>query len=130
VLHSESDLWRHLGDIHSTDKPHAAKKRQHSPDKGQDNKFKSSNAARRKRPLTAQRDEARQEVVSLMREVEMKRANDKRTNALEEEQRAINERYQTTLELLGEKSELVEELKADVADVKQMYRDLVESTMK
>jgi hypothetical protein len=50
VLHSESDLWRHLGDIHSTDKPHAAKKRQHSPDKGQDNKFKSSNAARRKQP--------------------------------------------------------------------------------
>jgi TATA element modulatory factor len=80
--------------------------------------------------LTAQRDEARQEVVSLMREVEMKRANDERVKALEEEQRAINERYQTTLELLGEKSELVEELKADVADVKQMYRDLVESTMK
>jgi TATA element modulatory factor len=80
--------------------------------------------------LTAQRDEARQEVVSLMREVELKRANDERVKALEEEQRAINERYQTTLELLGEKSELVEELKADVADVKQMYRDLVESTMK
>jgi chromosome segregation ATPase len=80
--------------------------------------------------LTAQRDEARQEVVRLMREVEQKRANDERVKALEEEQRAINERYQTTLELLGEKSELVEELKADVADVKQMYRDLVESTMK
>jgi hypothetical protein len=80
--------------------------------------------------LTAQRDEARQEVVRLMREVEEKRANDERIKVLEEEQRAINERYQTTLELLGEKSELVEELKADVADVKQMYRDLVESTMK
>lgn len=80
--------------------------------------------------LTAQRDEARQEVVRLMREVEEKRATGERVKALEEEQRAINERYQTTLELLGEKSELVEELKADVADVKQMYRDLVESTMK
>jgi hypothetical protein len=80
--------------------------------------------------LTVQRDEARQEVVRLMREVEEKRAADERVKALEEEQRAINERYQTTLELLGEKSELVEELKADVADVKQMYRDLVESTMK
>jgi chromosome segregation ATPase len=80
--------------------------------------------------LTAQRDEARQEVVRLMREVEEKRADDERMKALEEEQRAINDRYQTTLELLGEKSELVEELKADVADVKQMYRDLVESTMK
>jgi TATA element modulatory factor len=80
--------------------------------------------------LTVQRDEARQEVVTLMREVEEKRVTDERVKALEEEQRAINERYQTTLELLGEKSELVEELKADVADVKQMYRDLVESTMK
>ena len=80
--------------------------------------------------LTAQRDEARQEVVRLMREVENNRANDEKVKVLEEEQRAINERYQTTLELLGEKSELVEELKADVADVKQMYRDLVDSTMK
>ena len=80
--------------------------------------------------LTAQRDEARQEVVRMMRDVEKNRANDERIKALEEEQRAINERYQITLELLGEKSELVEELKADVADVKQMYRDLVESTMK
>jgi len=73
--------------------------------------------------LTAQRDEARQEVVSLMREVEAKRATDERVKALEEEQRAINQRYQTTLELLGEKSELVEELKADIVDVKQMYRE-------
>jgi len=80
--------------------------------------------------LTAQRDDARREVVRLMREVEEKRATEDRVKALEEEQHAINERYQTTLELLGEKSELVEELKADVADVKQMYRDLVESTMK
>lgn len=80
--------------------------------------------------LTTQRDEARKEVVSLMREVEAKRANDERVAALEEEQRQIAERYQTTLELLGEKTEKVEELKADVADVKQMYRDLVENTMK
>ena len=29
--------------------------------------------------------------------------------------------------MLGEKSELVEELKADVADVKQMYRELVDT---
>jgi hypothetical protein len=47
MLHSKSDLWHHLGDIHGTDKPHAAKKRQYSPDGGQD---ESSGAARRKRP--------------------------------------------------------------------------------
>lgn len=80
--------------------------------------------------LSAQRDEARDQVVSLMREVEEKRAADARILKLEEEVAGINQRYQTTLEMLGEKSELVEELKADVADVKQMYRDLVDSTMK
>ncbi|KAI9677093.1 MAG: hypothetical protein M1817_006932 [Caeruleum heppii] len=79
--------------------------------------------------LSTQRDEARAEVVSLMREVEQKRASDERVSKLEEEMRGMDERYQTTLEMLGEKSELVEELKADVADVKKIYRELVDSTM-
>jgi len=77
--------------------------------------------------LTAQRDEARQEIVGLMREVEQKRVLDERLRKIEEEHQGLNQRYQTTLELLGEKSELVEELKADVADVKQMYRELVDT---
>jgi TATA element modulatory factor len=80
--------------------------------------------------LTAQRDASRQEVVSLMREVEQKRASDERVRALEEELDLLSARHHTTLEMLGEKSELVEELRADVADVKQMYRDLVDRTMK
>ena len=80
--------------------------------------------------LTTQRDESRKEVVALMRELEQKRDSDQKIKALEEELKLVNERHQTTLEMLGEKSELVEELRADVADVKQMYRDLVESTMK
>lgn len=80
--------------------------------------------------LTAQRDEAREEVVSLMREVEQKLAADERIRALEQETQQMNDRYQTTLEMLGEKSELVEELKADVADLKKIYRELVDSTMK
>ena len=80
--------------------------------------------------LTSQRDEARQEVVNLMREVEQKRSNDERIKTLEEELRAMDARYQATLEMLGEKTERVEELKADVADVKQMYRELVDGTMK
>ena len=80
--------------------------------------------------LTNQRDGARKEVVALMSEIEQKRAIDEKLVALEEELRQVNERHQTTLEMLGEKSELVEELRADVADVKQMYRDLVDTTMK
>ncbi|EXJ84317.1 hypothetical protein A1O3_04984 [Capronia epimyces CBS 606.96] len=79
--------------------------------------------------IATQRDEARQEVVSLMREVEEKRKVEARLNALEKEHQSLNERHQTTLEMLGEKSEQVEELKADILDVKQMYRQLVD-TMK
>lgn len=79
--------------------------------------------------LSAQRDEAREQVVGLMREAEEKRKADERVRGLEEEVRAMRERYETTLEMLGEKSERVEELKADVQDVKEMYRDLVERTM-
>ncbi|KAI9749937.1 MAG: hypothetical protein M4579_006672 [Chaenotheca gracillima] len=79
--------------------------------------------------LSAQRDEARTEVVTLMREIEEKRAADERVAALEREITQMNQRYQTTLEMLGEKSEMVEELKADVADVKKIYRELVDSTM-
>ena len=80
--------------------------------------------------ISRQRDEARAELVALMREVEAGRAAAQRLAAVEAEMAEIRERYETTLELLGEKSELVEELKADVEDVKAMYRDLVERTVK
>lgn len=79
--------------------------------------------------LAGQRDEARAEIVTLMLEIESKRSLDSRMKALEDENVVINARYQTTLEMLGEKSELVEELKADVQDVKAMYRELVERTV-
>lgn len=80
--------------------------------------------------LSAQRDEARAEIVALMREVEQKRAADARVAELESEIKDINSRYQTTLEMLGEKSELVDELKSDIDDIKAMYRELVERTVK
>ena len=79
--------------------------------------------------LTTQRDEARQEVVNLMREVEEKRMINERLNSLEQENASLSQRHQATLELLGERSEQVEELKADILDVKQMYRQLAD-TMK
>ncbi len=80
--------------------------------------------------LATQRDEARDQVVNLMKEVEGKRGWESRVGALEKELKQVQERYLTTLEMLGEKSERVEELKADVQDVKAMYRELVERTMK
>ena len=76
------------------------------------------------------RDEARAEIVTLMKEIESSRQARDRVAALEQEVADINERYQTTLELLGEKSELVEELRADVQDVKAMYRELVERAIR
>lgn len=80
--------------------------------------------------LSAQRDEAREQTVGLMKEAEEKRAADARAKKLEKEVEELNARYLTTLEMLGEKSEKVDELQADVADVKEMYRELVDQTMK
>ncbi|KAG0155300.1 hypothetical protein PDIDSM_875 [Penicillium digitatum] len=80
--------------------------------------------------VTTQRDEARQQVVDLMRELEEKQLSESRVQKLEAELEELDQRYQTTLEMLGEKSELVDELNADIADLKKIYRELVDSTMK
>ncbi|OQE37862.1 hypothetical protein PENCOP_c009G06023 [Penicillium coprophilum] len=80
--------------------------------------------------VTTQRDEARQQVVDLMRELEEKQHSDSRVQELEAELESLDQRYQTTLEMLGEKSEQVDELNADIADLKKIYRELVDSTMK
>ncbi|KAL7820481.1 TATA element modulatory factor 1 TATA binding domain-containing protein, partial [Trichoderma aethiopicum] len=79
--------------------------------------------------VCSQRDEARADMVGLMKELEEARAATARVQQLEREVAELDTRYQTTLELLGEKSELVEELRADVDDVKAMYRELVERTI-
>jgi DNA repair exonuclease SbcCD ATPase subunit len=78
--------------------------------------------------LGAQRDEARDEVVALMREVEDKKVLGERVDALERQLKDVDQRYQASLEMLGEKTEQVEELEGDVADLKKMYKELV-STM-
>ena len=80
--------------------------------------------------VCSQRDEARSDMVQLMKDIEASKSATEKVPELEKELKELNSRYQTTLELLGEKSELVEELKADVQDVKAMYRELVERTVK
>ncbi|KAM0512205.1 hypothetical protein ACHAPE_009135 [Trichoderma viride] len=80
--------------------------------------------------VCSQRDEARSDMVSLMKDLEDAKTASARVPDLEKEVTDLDTRYQTTLELLGEKSELVEELRADVDDVKTMYRELVERTVK
>lgn len=78
--------------------------------------------------ISNQRDEARAEIVALMRRAEKGEEALGKVKTLEDEVSDMRERYETTLELLGEKSEMVEELKADVQDVKDMYKELVERT--
>ncbi|KAF7549335.1 hypothetical protein G7046_g8381 [Stylonectria norvegica] len=79
--------------------------------------------------VCGQRDEARSDMLGLMKDLEAAKTATTKVGVLEKEVDAINSRYQTTLEMLGEKSELVEELRADVQDVKAMYRELVERTV-
>lgn len=80
--------------------------------------------------LGQQRDEAREQVVEMMKDVEGKSRKEleARLQAAEKDLQEVKERYLTTLEMLGEKSERVEELKADVVDLKDMYKELVERT--
>ncbi|KAF8249308.1 hypothetical protein K440DRAFT_649504 [Wilcoxina mikolae CBS 423.85] len=78
--------------------------------------------------VQGQRDEGRREIVELMREVEGKRKAEERVRCLEGEIKELGIRMETTLELLGEKTEKVEELQQDVEDLKEMYRELVLTT--
>jgi TATA element modulatory factor len=80
--------------------------------------------------LLTQRDEARNEVVALMREVEGVNETKDRVASVEKEMGELKSRYDAALEMLGEKSEECEELKNDVQDLKKIYRELVESTLK
>jgi len=73
----------------------------------------------------AQRDEARAEIVELMREVGAKRELEARVEALEREKQALDTRFQAALETLGEKMERVDELEEMVGELKKVYRELV-----
>jgi predicted nucleic acid-binding Zn-ribbon protein len=79
--------------------------------------------------LSVQRDEAREQVVSLMKEAEGKRAAEDRIRLLEAEVQRVNKQYLDASEMLGEKLERVEELEADVQELKHIYRELVERTV-
>lgn len=72
-----------------------------------------------------QRDEARAEIVDLMREVESKRELEGQVRRLQEEKEALDTRFQAALETLGEKMERVDELEEMVGELKKVYRELV-----
>ncbi|RMY15439.1 hypothetical protein D0868_00891 [Hortaea werneckii] len=92
--------------------------------------------------LGQQRDEARDEVVRMMRDAEAgggkagggvsTAGGAKKGGTGEgegEEMDKMRERYEASLEMLGEREEEVQELKEDLAEMKRMYRELVEREM-
>ncbi|KAG1453171.1 hypothetical protein G6F46_009666 [Rhizopus delemar] len=72
--------------------------------------------------LTQSKNELSEEALSMSQEIDQLRIKVKKTVHLQQEHDQLNARYQTLLELLGERTEEVQELKADLADVKDMYR--------
>lgn len=80
--------------------------------------------------IQGQRDEARSEVVTLMREVEALKGSSEKVAQLEEEIKEVRGKFEASLEMLGEKSEEADELRNDVQDLKKLYRELVDSTLK
>ena len=49
----------------------------------------------------------------------------KQMSGLQGQMDELNQRYLTALELMGEKAEMVEELQADLADMKELYRNQI-----
>ncbi|KAJ8099401.1 TATA element modulatory factor 1 TATA binding-domain-containing protein [Lipomyces tetrasporus] len=76
--------------------------------------------------LARDRDQAREEIVELLREVRDKRDVEAKCTDLQKQMDDLRLREQTTLELLGEKTERVNELEDDVADLKMMYRQQIQ----
>jgi chromosome segregation ATPase len=75
--------------------------------------------------LLAQRDEAREEVVGMMREMEQVKKQGEKIGGLETELGELKTRYEACLVMLGEKSEEVEELRDDLEEVKKIYREVL-----
>ena len=80
--------------------------------------------------LMAERSEAMGQVVALMEELETKRDADAKAAELKEEMEDTRVKLTTTLEMLGEKSELIDELRHDIVDMKEIYRSSLENTIK
>lgn len=53
----------------------------------------------------------------------------KRLPQLQAEYRQLEERYAAAVELLGERDEQLEEMAADLVDVKQLYKQQIEALL-
>ncbi|XP_042476769.1 golgin candidate 5-like [Macadamia integrifolia] len=75
--------------------------------------------------LESIRDSLSEELVKMTEECEKLRAETVALPGLRAELEAIKQRHHSALELMGERDEELEELRADIVDVKEMYREQV-----
>lgn len=76
--------------------------------------------------MTSAKDEAVKDVARLMQEAGELEGYKAQVEELERRIEEMSVREQTALEMLGEKSEQVNELRADVADIKDMFQQQIE----
>ncbi|KAF2153109.1 hypothetical protein K461DRAFT_285960 [Myriangium duriaei CBS 260.36] len=76
--------------------------------------------------VMGQRDEARSQMVELVREAEERKGVEEKLASVEKDVAGVKERYEACLEMLGEREEECLELKADLVDMKRIYRELVD----
>jgi len=76
--------------------------------------------------LESIRDSLAEELVKMTNESEKLRIEVATLPGLKAELEALRRRHTSALELMGERDEELEELRADIADVKQMYREQVD----
>ncbi|KAH3683944.1 hypothetical protein WICPIJ_005077 [Wickerhamomyces pijperi] len=69
---------------------------------------------------------AAEEIVKLMKDNEQVQSYKARIEELSKDVELYSSKYERSLEILGEKSELVEELRADIADLKDLLRSQVQ----
>ncbi|GBG60929.1 hypothetical protein CBR_g16051 [Chara braunii] len=76
--------------------------------------------------LESTRDSLAEELVKSTTQCESYKAEASSLPGLRAELEALRKRHASALELMGERDEQVEELRADLADIKQMYREQID----
>ena len=71
-----------------------------------------------------------EEIVQLSNQNQMLSEVQARNAELEKQIAEVERKHNITLTLLGEKSEIIEELKMDLADVKEMFKSQTEDLVK
>ncbi|KAF9978505.1 hypothetical protein BGZ65_006984 [Modicella reniformis] len=77
------------------------------------------------RSANRNKDELSDELVRVTMELEEMQKQASRITGLEQELGLLQQRHKAALEMLGEKTEEVQELRADLHDVKEAYRDQI-----